>query len=62
MSKKTLGRAGILVGATVLLVSLAANLIGVGSNPREFGWLQTLGSIIGFVVLAIGLWVRQQVE
>jgi hypothetical protein len=62
MYRRAIGRAGILAGAAIVLVSLGANLLGIGSNPREFGWLQMLGSVLGLLVLAVGLWVRHQVE
>lgn len=42
-------------GVILLLVSLAANPLGIGSNPKEFGWLQTLGSVLGCLAIAGGM-------
>jgi hypothetical protein len=55
-----IGRLGIAAGALVLVISLAANPLGIGSNPREFGWLQMLGSVLGCVILAAGIWLTMR--
>ena len=47
-------------GAIVLLVSLAANPLRIGSNPLEFGWLQTLGSVLGCLAIAGGMWLSMR--
>ena len=60
MSSKLVGRIGIIGGAIVLLVSLAANPLGIGSNPLEFGWLQMLGSVLGCLAIAGGLWLSMR--
>ena len=62
MSSKLIGRIGIIGGALVLLVSLAANPLGIGSNPLEFGWLQMLGSVLGCLAIAGGLWLSMRGE
>jgi len=62
MSSKLIGRIGIIGGALVLLVSLAANPLGIGSNPLEFGWLQMLGSVLGCLTIAGGLWLSMRSE
>ena len=62
MSSKLVGRIGIIGGAIVLLVSLAANPLGIGSNPLEFGWLQMLGSVLGCLAIAGGLWLSMRSE
>ena len=56
---KTLGRITAILGALLLLLSLAANPLGIGSNPLEFGWLQALGAFLGCVALAGGLWLAR---
>ena len=60
MSMKLIGQIAVVLGAIVVVVSLAANPLGIGSNPREFGWLQTLGAVLGFLSIAGGLWLAQR--
>ena len=55
MSVKLVGSISAVFGAIVLLVSLAANPLGIGSNPAEFGWLQMLGAVLGCLGTAGGL-------
>jgi hypothetical protein len=62
MSMKMIGRIGTVLGAIVLLVSLAANPLRIGSNPAEFGWLQMLGSFLGAAAVAVGLWLSMRQE
>jgi hypothetical protein len=42
------------VGAAILVVSVAANGLGIG-DTGNFGWKQTSGAIIGAVVIVVGL-------
>ena len=60
MSRKLIGRIGMVGGAMVLLASLAANPLGLGSNPQEFGWLQTLGAVLGCLAIAGGSWLSMR--
>jgi hypothetical protein len=60
MSVKLIGRIGVVLGIMVVVVSLGANPLGVGSNPSEFGWLQALGAVLGFLAIAAGLWLAQR--
>lgn len=60
MSSKLIGRIVVISGVILLLVSLAANPLGIGSNPLEFGWLQTLGSVLGCLVIVGGLWLSMR--
>ena len=55
-----IGRVAAALGAVLLLISLAANPLGIGSNPSEFGWIQMLGSFLGAVVLAAGMWLSMR--
>ena len=57
MSRKFIARLIEVLGAILLLVSLAANPLRIGTNPDEFGWLQMLGSFLGAVILAGGMWL-----
>jgi hypothetical protein len=57
MSMKLIGQIGIILGAVATLLSLAANPLGIGSNPNEFGWLQSLGAVLGLLTIAGGVWL-----
>jgi hypothetical protein len=43
------------VGVILALVSLLADPIGLGGEPR-FGWKQWLGLVAGIVVAIVGAW------
>ena len=60
MSAKLIGQIGVVVGIIVVVASLAANPLGIGANPREFGWLQTLGAVLGLLAISAGLWISQR--
>ncbi len=53
--------AWIVIGAGVLLVLISAfaDPLGLGRSPG-FGWRQTLGVIIGALVLAAGLYLQRR--
>ncbi len=53
--------AWIVIGAGVLLVLISAfaDPLGLGRHPG-FGWRQTLGVIIGTLVIAAGLYLRRR--
>ena len=44
----------LLVGIGLLVASLLANVIGIGDDPG-FGTQQTLGTIAGVIIAAVGL-------
>ena len=52
-NKKTMGIALLAVGAIMLIVSLAADVIGIG-GAVGFGYKQIVGSIAGVIVVVIG--------
>ena len=54
MGKKNLGVILLVVGVLLFLVSLAADSLGLGSNPG-LGWKQIAGVVIGVVVAAAGM-------
>ena len=56
MSKKTIGFLLIILGVIVLVVSLAADVIGIGGVPG-FGWKQILGAVVGVLVALGGVWL-----
>jgi len=53
MQKKTGGFILAVVGIIILLISLFGDLIGVGGYPGV-GYKQTIGIIIGVVIVIIG--------
>ena len=48
----------VVVGVLLALLSLFADVLGVGAEPR-FGWKQTVGLVVGVALVAIGLWRRR---
>jgi hypothetical protein len=55
MSRNNMGIALIVVGVIVLIVSLAADVIGIGGAPG-IGWKQLLGAGVGLIVAIAGGW------
>ena len=53
-NKKTLGIVLIVAGVVVLLVSLAADVVGIGGAPG-FGYKQIIGAIAGVIIAVVGL-------
>ena len=49
----------IVAGVLLVLISAFADPLGLGRSPG-FGWRQTLGVIIGALVLAAGLYLRRR--
>ena len=54
MDNKVLNAAILVVGIVVLVISLLADIIGVGDSPG-FGRDQAIGSITGAIVAVVGL-------
>ncbi len=54
MSKKMLGVVFIILGVIVLVVSLAADALGIG-NATGIGWKQILAAVIGALVALLGV-------
>jgi HD-like signal output (HDOD) protein len=52
--KKTAGIVLLVVGLVVLLLSLSADVIGIGGSPA-FGFRQIVGTIVGAIVAVVGL-------
>lgn len=55
MTKRTLYYLVVVGGALLLIISLIADLIGLGSYPG-LNWAQLTGAAIGLVVLIVGVW------
>jgi hypothetical protein len=53
-SKKTVGVVLLVVGIIVLLVSVLADVIGIG-NQTVFGYLQIAAAVVGAIVAVVGL-------
>ena len=56
MSKRTIGVVLIVLGEVVLVVSLFADVIGIG-NEVGISWKQILGAVVGAIVALGGLWL-----
>ena len=53
--KKIAGIVLFVIGAIILVLSLTADLIGIGVNPVVFGYRQIIGTIVGVIVVVAGL-------
>jgi hypothetical protein len=58
MSKRTIGYVLIALGVVVLVVSLAADVIGIGGS-LVFGWKQQLGTAVGVIAALVGVWLAR---
>jgi uncharacterized membrane protein YgaE (UPF0421/DUF939 family) len=56
MSIRTIGFVLIALGVVIAVVSLAADVIGIG-NQIGIGWKQLLGTAIGIIVALVGVWL-----
>jgi hypothetical protein len=56
MSKRTVAVVLILVGVAILVVSIAADVLGIGNAPG-FGWKQILGTVVGGATALAGIWL-----
>ena len=54
LDKRTAGIILLIVGGGLLVISLSADVIGIGDDPG-FGRQQTMGTVAGVVVMAVGL-------
>jgi hypothetical protein len=57
MSAKSISLFVSLVGLVIALVFIFADVIGLGSNPNQFGPLQSVGTVVGAVILVVGLYM-----
>ena len=49
----------VIIGAGLLLISLLADVLGIGDDPG-FGSQQTMGSLAGLVILATGVYLTRK--
>ncbi len=61
MDKKTFSTAVLVVGIVILMASLFADNIGIGSHAG-FGPYQAVGSVVGALVAAVGLFFTVKAE
>ncbi len=59
MNNKTSSMVILALGALLLLASLLADVIGIG-NDAGFGLLQTMGTVAGVLVLAVGAFLYKR--
>lgn len=52
-NKKTTGIILLAAGVVLLIVSITADMIGIGARPG-FGYKQTVGTIAGIIVAIVG--------
>jgi hypothetical protein len=52
--RKTAGIILLVAGIVILVLSLAADALGVGVTPH-FGWRQITGAIVGAIAIVVGL-------
>ena len=55
MSKRTQGIVLMVVGVMVVVLSLAADALGIGADPG-IGWKQAVGALVGVIVVGVGAW------
>ena len=49
----------VIIGAGLLLISLLADVLGIGDDPG-FGPWQMMGSVAGLVILATGIYLTRK--
>jgi hypothetical protein len=54
MSSKTINLLIFTAGVLLILVSLLADVIGIGSSPG-INWAQIVGAVVGLALLVIGI-------
>jgi uncharacterized membrane protein len=55
MKKSTIGWILVVAGIAMLVISLAADFLGVGRDPINFGWKQILGATVSVIILLTGI-------
>ena len=54
MSSKTINLLLVLIGGLLIIVSLLADVVGIGSYPG-INWAQIVGAVVGFIIMIIGI-------
>ena len=55
MSSKTVGITVAVVGLLVGLAFVLADVIGIGQHPGGFGVRQLIGTVVGIVIVVVGV-------
>jgi hypothetical protein len=50
----------LVIGILLTLVSVFADPLALGLPHSGFGWKQTLGTLVGLAVTALGLWLTMR--
>jgi hypothetical protein len=61
MQSPALAKTLMIVGVLIVLLSALADPLGLGRSPG-FGWRQTLGVIVGALVILAGLYLRRRTK
>jgi len=61
MQSPALAKTLMIVGVFIVLLSALADPLGLGRSPG-FGWRQTLGVIVGALVILAGLYLRRRTK
>ena len=56
---KTMGRILLIAGALLLVVSILADVVGLGRSP-SFGLIQIVGSVAGLALAGVGFWLMRK--
>ena len=64
MSKKLINILLIAGGSLLIIISLSADIIGIGGDLNAFGWKQITGIGVGLLTLLVGirLWLNEKRE
>jgi hypothetical protein len=61
MQNPALAKTLVIVGILIVLISGAADPLGLGRSPG-FGWIQMLGVIVGALVIVAGFYLRRRAK
>jgi len=61
MQSPALAKTLLIVGILIVLIAALADPLGLGQSPG-FGWKQTLGVIVGALVIVAGLYLRRRAK
>ena len=61
MQNSAFAKTLMIVGIVIVLLSALADPLGLGRSPG-FGWRQTLGVIVGAVVILAGVYLRRRAK
>lgn len=62
MDNKRTGLIIIILGVLLAVVSLMADVLGLGGDLTTIGWKQYLGAGVGILVVIIGIWFMGRKE